>query len=85
VKSCKQGSGNGKKDEKDEALAVRSDQSNWKKGRDLRNIEGWNCGRVGSSQVEMYQSKKIQVQLKNACDREPKIQERWAIQNYECH
>jgi len=47
VQRHKQGSGKIKEDEKDEVLAVSTDQSSEKKGKDMSTVECWNCGEKG--------------------------------------
>ena len=59
----KQGSGKGKDEEQDEALAVSSEQSGGKKGRDSSKVKCWNCGEMGHFRNKCPKPKKTKASL----------------------
>ena len=63
VQRHKQSSGKGKEDEKDEALAVSTEQSGGKKGRDASKVECWNCGEMGYFRNKCPKPKKSKANL----------------------
>ena len=63
---CKQGSGKGKDEEKDEVLVI--DQSKGKKERDYSLINFWNCRDKGHFRLKCPKPKKVPAESKKPAE-----------------